>query len=228
MDQQALIENPEALLALVQQAVRHLIDHRPDTSEQEAQLRAVAKAIEQLEKQRVPVPDSLRRTKMHLVTEIGQHAQFDHQLMALGEGLSEVLAIIEDATGKPRSEGKSSKEVTPRQRRPKNSDQPVTHQSVLRGYILQALAEFGGSARRSDVLDRIEEMLKGQLTPRDLETRGDGRVVVWRNNACWERQAMVDEGILRNDSKFGYWELNKDRVSPVDETAAIPAPMLTH
>ncbi len=220
MDQQALIENPEALLALVQQSVRHLIDHRPDTSEQEAQLQAVAKAIEQLEKQRVPVPDSLRQTKMNLVAEIGQHAQLNRQLMTLGEGLSEILAIIEGATGKPRSEGKSSKEVTPRQRRSRNSDQPVTRQSVLRGYILQALAEFGGSARRSDVLDRIEEMLKDQLTPRDLETRGDGRVVVWRNNACWERQAMVDEGILRNDSKFGYWELNKDRASPADETEA--------
>jgi len=97
-------------------------------------LRAVAKAIEQLEKQRVPVPDSLRRTKMHLVTEIGQHAQCNRQLMTLGEGLSEILAIIEGATGKPRSEGKSSKEATPRQRRSRNSDQPITHQSVLRGY----------------------------------------------------------------------------------------------
>jgi hypothetical protein len=82
--------------------------------------------------------------------------------------------------------------------------------SVLRECILQALTEFGGSARRSDVLDRIEKMLEGHLTPRDIETRKDGAgsVVVWKNNVCWQRQAMVDEGILRNDSKFGYWELN--------------------
>jgi hypothetical protein len=30
VDQKELVENPEALLALVQQSVRHLIDHRPD------------------------------------------------------------------------------------------------------------------------------------------------------------------------------------------------------
>ena len=55
MDEQELIQNPEALLMLVQQVVQHLIEQRPDTAEQEAQLRAVAKAIEQLEKQQVPV-----------------------------------------------------------------------------------------------------------------------------------------------------------------------------
>lgn len=52
MDEQQLIQNPEALLALNQRAVQYLIEQRPDTAEQEAQLRAVAKAIEQLEKQR--------------------------------------------------------------------------------------------------------------------------------------------------------------------------------
>ena len=220
MDEQELIQNPEALLALMQQAVQHLIEQRPDTAAQEAQLRAVAKAIEQLEKQQVPVPDSLRQTKMTLVDQISQYAQFNRQLVVLGESVTEVLEMIESAIVKPRSEGKSQKEATPRQRRSRSSDQVVTSQSVLRAYIVQALKEFGGSARRSNVLDRIEEMLEGQLTPRDFETRSDGRVIIWRNNACWERQAMVDEGILRNDSKFGYWELNPDHTSDVQQTPA--------
>jgi hypothetical protein len=209
MDEQQLIQNPEALLALVQQAVQHLIEQRPDTAEQEAQLRAVAKAIEQLEKQRVPVPDSLRQTKMELVAKIGQQNQFDQQLGMLGDGLAEVLEMIEGATGKPRLEGNSQKDSIPRQRRPR-SDQPVTPMSALRDCILQALTEFGGSARRSDVLDRIGEILEGQLTPRDLEARSDGDII-WRDNVGWERQAMVKEGILRNDSKFGYWELAENQ-----------------
>ncbi|MGB5062142.1 MAG: winged helix-turn-helix domain-containing protein [Candidatus Competibacter sp.] len=207
MDEQELIENPEVLLALVQKSVQHLIEQRPDTAEQEAQLRAVAKAIEQLEKQRVPVPDSLRQTKMNLVAEIGQHAHFNRQLMALSEGLTEVQEMIESAMGKSRSEGKPQKEATPRQRRSRNNDQPITPTSVLRECIIQVLKEFGGSARASDILERMREMLKGRLTPRDLETRSDGRTIIWENNVRWERQAMVDEGILRNDSKFGYWEL---------------------
>ena len=206
MEEKQVIQNPEALLALVQQTVQHLIEQRPDTSESEAQLRAVAKAIEQLEKQRVPVPDSLRQTKVDLVAKIGQQDQFDQQLRMLGDGLAEVMEMIEDITGKPRSEGKPQKESTPRQHRPRNSDQPVTSQSILREYIIQALKEFGGSARRSDVLERMREMLKDRLTPRDFEKRGD-RVIIWENNACWERAAMVREGILKDESKFGYWEL---------------------
>ena len=182
MEEQQVIQNPEALLALVQQAVQHLIEQRPDTAEQEAQLRAVAKAIEQLEKQRVPVPDSLRQTKMELVAKIGQQNQFDQQLRMLGEGLAEVMEMIEDATGKPNLDGKPQKDSTPRQRRPRNSNQPVTPQSVLREYMIQALREFNGSARTSDVLERMQEMLGDRLTPRDLETRSDGRAIVWENN----------------------------------------------
>ena len=207
MNEQELIDNPEALLALVQQAVQQLIEQRPDTTEQEAQLRAVAKAIEQLEKQHISVPDSLRQTKMTLVDQIGQYAQFNRRLRELGDGLTEVLDMIEETTGKLRREEKLEKESTPRQRRSKNSDQPVTSQAVLRKYIIQALTELGGHARRYDVLEQMREMLKEQLTLRDLETRGDGRVIVWENNAAWERNAMVEEGILRGDSKFGYWEL---------------------
>ncbi len=207
MDEQELIQNPETLLALVQQAVQHLIEQRPDTSAQEAQLRAVANAIEQLEKQRVPVPDSLRQTKVNLVTEIGQQDRFDQQLSVLGDGLAEALEMIEEAIGKPRSQGKPQKESTPRPHRPRSGNQPVTPNSILREYIVQALTEFGGSARSADVLERMREMLKGRLTPRDIETRSDGRAIVWENNARWERAAMVREGILRDDSKFGYWEL---------------------
>lgn len=207
MDEQELIQNPEALLALVQRTIQHLIDQRPDTFAQEAQLRVVAKAIEQLEKQRVPVPDSLRQTKVDLVAEISQQDQFHQQVRILGDGLAEALEMIEEAIGKPRSQGKPQKESTPRPSHPRSGNQPVTPNSILREYIVQALKEFGGSARSADVLERMREMLKDRLTPRDIETRSDGRAIIWENNARWERQTMVNEGILRNDSKFGYWEL---------------------
>ena len=207
MNEQELIDNPEVLLALVQQAVQQLIEQRPNTIEQEAQLRAVAKAIEQLEKQQISVPESLRQTKITLVDQIDQYAQFNRRLRELGDGLTEVLDMIEEATGKLSSEGKSQNETPPRQRRSKNSNQPVTSQSVLRVYIIQALKELGGHARRSDILEQMREMLKDRLTPRDIETRSSGREIIWENNVAWERNAMVEEGILRGDSKFGYWEL---------------------
>jgi hypothetical protein len=220
MDEQELIQNPEALLALMQQAVQHLIEQHPDTAAQEAQLRAVAKAIGELEKLNVPVPDSLRQTKMTLLAEIGQQTQFDQQLRMIGEGLVEVLEIIESAAGKPRSEGKSQKDSTPRQRRPRGSGPPTTSHSILRTCMIQVLVEFGGSAHCSKILDRMQELLEGQLLAGDLEMRGRAGEPVWRNNSRWERQAMISEGVLRNDSKYGYWELNPDYVSGNDKPEA--------
>jgi hypothetical protein len=213
VDQQELIKSPEALLILVQKSVQHLIEQRTDTTEQEAQLRAVAKAIEQLEKQQIPVPDSLRQTKMNLVAEIGQHAQFNCQLMMLGEGIAEVLEMIESATGKLRSEVKSQKkDLTSRQRRSRVGNSSITPIAVLRSHIIQVLKELGGSARVSDVISLMQEMLQDRLTPRDLESYNNGNII-WQHNTYWERQHLVNEGILRNDSKRGYWELNKDHAS---------------
>lgn len=211
MDEQTLIQNPETLLALVQQAVEYLIEQRPDTAAQEAQLRAVANAIEQLEKQQVPVPDSLRQMKMTLLAEMGQQDCFNQQLKIFSEGLTDVLELIESATGKLRSETKSQKDSTPRQRRSRGSGPPTTPSSVLRKCMIQVLVEFGGSAHCSKILERMQELLENQLLAGDLEVRGRAGEPVWRNNTRWERQAMISEGILRNDSKYGYWELAENQ-----------------
>ena len=205
MNEQELIDNPEALLALIQQAVQQLIEQRPDTTEQEAQLRAVAKAIEQLEKQQISVPDSLRQTKMTLVDQIGQYAQFNRRLRELGDGLTEVLDMIESTIGQPQ-EAKIKKNVTQHLHRQSVTGQPTTPRSTLRAYIIQALTEFGGIAHTSDVIERVKEMLENKLTPRDMQLRKNGQIV-WQHNTHWERQAMVNEGILRNNSQHGYWEL---------------------
>jgi len=145
---------------------------RPDTAEQEAQLRAVAKAIEQLEKQQISVPDSLRQMKITLVDQIGQSSQFNLRLRELGDGLTKVLDMIEDATSKPRQEEKSDKQSVPRQRRPKENDQLATPQAKLGEYLIQALTDLGGSAHCSDILDRMAELLEGKLLSGDLMSRG--------------------------------------------------------
>ena len=205
MNEQELIDNPETLLALFQQSVQQLIEQRPDTNEQEAQLRAVAKAIEQLEKQHISVPDSLRQTKMTLVDQIGQYAQFNQRLRELGNSLTDVLDMIQSTIGQPQEE-KIKKNVAPHSHRQSVIGQLTTPRSTLRAYIIQALKEFGGSARSSEIMERIRGMLENRLTSRDMEVRNNGRIV-WQHNTHWERQIMVNEGILRNDSQRGYWEL---------------------
>jgi hypothetical protein len=205
MDEQELIQNPEMLLTLFQQSVERLIEQRPDTAAQEAQLQAVAKAIEQLEKQQVPVPDSLRQTKMSLVAEIGQHTQLNQQLVTLGEGLVEVLEIIESTTGNSHSQGKPHKESMLRQRRRKSNGSKTPH-AMLKDYVLTALTDLGGAAQCAEVLDRAEELFQDKLLPGDMDPH-KGHGVIWRYNAHWAYQKLIHDGVARRSIKRGYWEL---------------------
>ncbi len=80
---------------------------------------------------------------------------------------------------------------------------------AFRPYILKALAELGGSAREADVLERVEEMVRPHLSPIDLEWMSTGNDYRWRKKACWERFRMKQDGLLRDDSPRGIWELSE-------------------
>ncbi len=205
MDEQELIQNPEALLALVQQAVQHLIEQRPDTAAQEAQLRAVAKAIQELEKLQVAVPDSLRQTKMTLLAEIGQQDQFDQQIKMFGEGLADILEIIEIALGQKLNEEDADKASTKPIRRRRNSGSRTSN-AILKDYVLTALTNLGGSAKSSEVLDIVEKLFKDKLLPGDMDPH-KSYAALWRYNSHWAYQALIHEGIANRSHRRGYWEL---------------------
>jgi len=81
--------------------------------------------------------------------------------------------------------------------------------SAFRPYILKALAQLGGRAREAEVLERVWEMVRPQLTEIDLEWLPTGNDYRWRKKARWERLKMKQEGLLRDDSPRGIWELSK-------------------
>lgn len=78
--------------------------------------------------------------------------------------------------------------------------------------ILATLATLGGTGSISQVLDGVEERMRGTLNRFDYEyltpnkTRRERR---WRNTARWTRAACVKLGLLRNDSPTGTWELSR-------------------
>jgi len=81
--------------------------------------------------------------------------------------------------------------------------------SAFRPYILEALAQLGGKAREAEVLERIWEMVRPKLTEIDLEWLPAGNDYRWRKRACWEKFNMKQEGLLRDDSPYGIWELSE-------------------
>lgn len=75
--------------------------------------------------------------------------------------------------------------------------------------ILQVLSEMGGSGKVAEVLDRVGKRMKGVLKKPDYEPLASGPDNPrWRNAAQWARNSMVNEGLLKNDSPRGVWEIS--------------------
>lgn len=82
--------------------------------------------------------------------------------------------------------------------------------------ILKALIELGGSAKMQAVLDKVHKAMKPILKDVDHEPlASDPDMPRWRNSAQWARNTMRQEGLLKDDSPHGTWEISpagKDRV----------------
>jgi len=75
--------------------------------------------------------------------------------------------------------------------------------------ILQSLEELGGSAPLAEVLDRVHDVMHGRLRDVDFQPlASDPALPRWRNAAQWARNSMAREGLLKNDSPRGIWEIS--------------------
>lgn len=95
---------------------------------------------------------------------------------------------------------------------------------AFREPILRALAEAGGRSTRRDVLARIGVEMAEKLGKADLEDhRGAPR---WHMHADLARRHLVQEGLMRPDSREGKWELSEAGLrssTPLRIMAAAPA-----
>jgi hypothetical protein len=200
------VKDPSILVEICREVIDQL-DASSDTTvvaEQEAQLRAIAKAVEQLEKSGVTVPDPLRAEKIRLAASLAVHTDAKQALAQLADEFQDVLRDLRDRLG----QNPTSSEAKPRGRR---SKLPKTAQKVLRENILRALRKLGGRARVSDVMDEMTKQLEGALLPGDNVWRDATNEPAWQNNAKWERFQMTQDGALRRGSPRGIWELEERR-----------------
>ena len=199
------VKDPSLLIDLCRDVIDR-IDCTPDiadTSEKEAQLREIAKAVEKLEKMGVPVPDTLRAEKTRLAADLGAQSQSEQTLRHLADEFTGIVKDLNARFGLGSAGSKPKKPTTKRSRTPK------TDKSVLRKNIIKALLTLGGRARVADVVEEVGRQLKGRLLPGDLEWRESTNEYAWQNNAKWERYRMTQDGTLRSDSPRGYWELGE-------------------
>jgi hypothetical protein len=85
-----------------------------------------------------------------------------------------------------------------------------TPEDAFRIPILQAIVELSRSAAMTNVLDRVEGLMKGQLNTYDRQLLpSEPNQPRWRNTAQWARNAMVREGLLSSDSPKGVWKITE-------------------
>lgn len=203
-DPAPFLDSPDRLLQLCMDVIAQLDERRQgqELDEQEKQLKEIAHTINKLEKTGVSVPDELRHLKTELVTELDVRDEINNTLERLADGFEKVLHELRSMVGRTNDNGQQKPPLKKRSREPKTS------REVLRKELIRALKAMGGAGLVQQVLDKMEEQLGGKLLPRDMETLSTG-VLVWKNNAQWERTRMVQDGILKSDSRRGTWELSE-------------------
>jgi len=205
-DMERFDKDPGLLVELCQDVIDRL-DVTADealVAEQEAQLKVIARAVDQLEKSGVAVPDMLRAEKSRLVLALASYTESRQMLTQLADEFDELLKNLRERLG----QNGAGAEIKPRQKR---SKLPRTSKEELRLLIIQSLESRHGKATVSEVKADLSKFLDGKLLAGDLEYRQDGKTRVWLNNVQWERLQMCRDGLIRNDSKSGVWELAQVR-----------------
>lgn len=101
-----------------------------------------------------------------------------------------------------------SEEETGGQRRRRAAPGSLLRRFAYDEPILTVLARHGGSAPANTVLDEVGGIVREQLTEVDKQPVKSG-MVRWRNRAMWRRYALVGQGLLRDNSPRGLWELTE-------------------
>lgn len=84
-----------------------------------------------------------------------------------------------------------------------------TPQRDFRLPLMKVLLDMGGSAEVQDIRKRLLPAVKDRLTEDDYEPVSTGEERWW-NAACWERSDLVKEGLFREGSPRGVWELSEE------------------
>lgn len=161
-----------------------------------------------LESKRNEGAEAYRKGETFVFQEADKIVNF---LVELREAVEELryktLSFLQVPLKFPQPEGEASaqKHEGVRERHKRTSlDATPTHGYRL--LILESLFELGGKASSKEVERKIEEKMKRYFRPDDLRAVSSGQIR-WRKRLHWCRYFMVRDGLLRDDSPRGIWEI---------------------
>jgi hypothetical protein len=198
MDTDRFVKDPSQLIALCREVIALLSAQSDDAVAiaWDAQLKAIAKAIEQLERSAVAVPDPLRAEKTRLAAALSMHADARQRLAQVTHEFEDILAGLRERIDARQPSGNQKSKATRNHKGAKGRPRlPKTPPEVLRRLIIEALTQLGGSAHKRDLYKKIAENHEGNFLPGDFERLPDGKRIVWKNYCDWEGTLMRKEGL---------------------------------
>lgn len=200
------VKDPSLLIDLCREVIDQLDAEYDDVeaAAMDAQLREISKAMENLEKQGISVPDVLRAEKTRLASALGVQAESLQILNQLADDFGEIQNQLKAQVGRDPLSSQAKK------LRGRRSALQRTPQTILRELIIETIKGMGGSGIKNEIVKIVGEKLEGKLLPGDLEWRETTNNYVWQNNITWERLRMIKDGVMKSDTPIGVWELEQD------------------
>lgn len=132
----------------------------------------------------------------------GAQVALDHarELSMLREQVEKLQSRFDELIGEPADADDSHHRLRAGLRTP---------ESAYYRPILEAIVELGGRADLNEVLDLVSQKMRRQLNEHDrAPLPSDGMTPRWRNAAQWARFNLRQQGLLRDDSPRGVWEIS--------------------
>ncbi len=164
------------------------------------QLHMVEKTVKQMNRAGIQIPEGLISDKLSLEAKIAKIGEGPVEVSRIYE---ELLNTIDEIGLKIRKRPHKDLYARIRERR-----KQTTSGEVLRKSILKVIKEIGGNGHQREILKGVEEELKDQFTPADLEIPY-GRSHRWETNVIKERNRMINQGVLSEESRRKKWSLIK-------------------
>ena len=199
-----MITKATSLINQINEFVDELSNYNnPVLRDKVTQLKEISRMIQNLERTGVSIPNDLIILQKKLQSELKEFDKPEEIMFFIEKELSNVIQKIKHQRS-PSLEVKGSRIYKERKRR----DIPVTSHHELKPILITTLKECGGAADINTIQRRMEELLKNKFTPADLELLDDG-VLRWQKNVQWLRYKLTLEGVIKNDSPRGIWELTE-------------------
>jgi RNAse (barnase) inhibitor barstar len=201
--------DPIRLIDILDKVIKRYNQKKPPEmkADRVIQYNEISKTIDRLKETGTIVPDELRRLKIELSHEAEtyekENEMFQNAVQVLkeiefrlGNSLTQVRAILSNAT--------NDKKHIPKVRRYVKRTSPA----ILAKELRKALRELGGSGKKAEVLQKMEQNLNGKFKSQDLEKDVQGNMN-WEKWAVAEKTKMIKSGTIKSGSRFGVWELRR-------------------